>query len=106
MESPGLSLRTEPWRSHSGRLRWKGEEGSRDVTLGLWGMWGLDAVGLYQPQVPGQEEELQELRDRSAGPMHGKFQCPPQALPHPDPPRQPQIQPCPHFKDHFSAPGN
>lgn len=85
MESPGLSLRTEPWRSHSGRLRWKGEEGSRDVTLGLWGMWGLDAVGLYQPQVPGQEEELQELRDRSAGPVHGKFQCPPQAPPHPDP---------------------
>ena len=50
----------------------QGEERSHDETLGLWGMWGLDAVGLYQPQVPGQEEELQELRDRSAGPVHGK----------------------------------
>lgn len=53
-------------------------------------MWGLDAVGLYQPQVPGQEEELQELRDRSAGPVHGK-----QALPRP---------PHPHGNLRFNLP--
>lgn len=51
------------------------------VTLDSWGTWGLDAVGLHQPQVPGQEEELQELGDSSAGPVHGKSQFQPQALP-------------------------
>lgn len=43
--------------------------------------WGLDAVGLYQPQVSGQEEELQELRVGSAGPVHGKSQFLPQIVP-------------------------
>lgn len=79
--------------------------GSRDVTLGLWDMWGLDAVGLYQPQVPGQEEELQELRHRSAGPVHGKSQGPPQALPHSSPTASSDST-CPHFQDQIPAPAN
>lgn len=79
--------------------------GSRDVTLGLWDMWGLDAVGLYQPQVPGQEEELQELGHCSAGPVHGKSQGPPQALPHSSPTASSDST-CPHFQDQIPAPAN
>lgn len=84
---PRVSPRTEPQGACSGRLCWKEGEGSPYgiVTLGFGGMWGLGAVGLHQPQVPRQEEELQELRDRSAGPMLGKSQCQPQALPAPSP---------------------
>lgn len=54
----------------------KGMSGLFDepVTMSLLGGWGLDAMGLYQPQVPGQEEELQELRDSGAGPVHGNSQ--------------------------------
>lgn len=63
--------------------------------------WGLDAVGLYQPQVSGQEEELQELRDGSAGPVHGKFHFLLQALPQPLPLPHSQVQPFPCFKDQF-----
>lgn len=44
------------------------------MTLSLWSGWCLDAVGLYQPQIPRQEEKLQELRDSGAGPVHGKSQ--------------------------------
>lgn len=89
-------------------LLWEEVEGSpyRIVTLDFWDMWGLDAVGLHQPQVPGQEEELQELGDRRTGPVHGKSQCQPQALPQPQALLQPRIQLCPCFKDQFLCSGN
>lgn len=52
--------------------RQEGARRSIRCTLTLCWVVGLDAVGLYQPQVPGQEEELQELRDSGAGPVHSR----------------------------------
>lgn len=60
-----------------------------DGCLNLWGGVGLDAVGLYQPQIPGQEEELQELRDGCSGSVHSKSQFTTQA---PTAPARPQSQ--------------
>lgn len=57
---------------------------------------GLDAVGLYQPQVPGQEEELQEFRDGCSGSVHSKSQFTTQAPTAPARP-QPQTHALPSF---------
>lgn len=67
----------------------KGPEGLLDGRLTLRCGVGLDAVGLYQSQIPGQEEELQELGDGCSGSVHSKSQFTTQA---PTAPAQPQYQ--------------